>query len=169
MTVIQQVKAAVVNAIDDADVTALTAYSAEELKKYSSAVAAVGTREVNITHSGAAEYLGQRYDEETGAVQEVYGRKMDLSLSLDIYAPRAAGADACEEAAETVTQAMMTALPCGLHMQKITWQQVQWDKVCGMFRLGGQANYEAYFTAETAEETAEFTDFILRGVVQNHD
>lgn len=169
MTAIQQVKTAVVNAIKAAGVTALTAYSAEELKKYSCAVAAVGVREVSVTHSGAVEYLGQRYDAERGTVSEVYGRRLELSLSLDLYAPRPAGADACETAAETVTQAMMTALPCGLCVQELRWEQVQWDKICGMFRLAGGAKYEAYFTAESAEETAEFTDFILRGVVQNHD
>lgn len=169
MTAIQQVKTAVVNAIGAFNVAAMSAYSAEELKKYTCAVAAVGVREVSVTHSGAAEYLGQRYDEVRGTVREVYGKKLELSLSLDLYAPRAVGADACEEAAEAVTQAMMAALPCGLHMQKITWEQVRWDETYGMFCLGGTVKYEAYFTAETAEETAEFTDFILRGVVQNHD
>ena len=94
---------------------------------------------------------------------------MELSLSLDLYAPRTVGAEGCEAAADTVTQVMMTALPCGLRVQEIRWAQVEWDRTYGMFHLGAQANYEAYFTAETAEETAAFTDFILRGVVQNHD
>lgn len=169
MTAIQQVKAAVAGAIEAAGVTAITAYSAEELKKYACAVAAVGAREVSVTRSGTSEYLGQRYDEARAALLEVYGRRLELSLSLDIYAPRPAGALGCETAAETVTQTMMAALPCGLRVQGIAWEQVQWDKTYGMFRLSGQADYDAYFTAETAEETAEFTDFILRGVVQNHE
>ncbi|MDO4813236.1 MAG: hypothetical protein Q3995_06960 [Eubacteriales bacterium] len=169
MTAIQQVRTAVVNAIGSAGVTAITAYSMEELKKYASAVAAVGTREVSITRCGTSEYLGQRYDAVRGTVREVYGRSMELSLSLDIFVSRAVGANACEETAETVTQVMMTALPCGLRTQELRWEQVQWDKTYGMFRLAGTAKYEAYFTAESAGDPTEFTDFILRGVVQNHD
>ena len=169
MTAIQQVKAALTDAIAAAGVSAVGAYSEETLKKYQTAVAAVGTREMSVTHAGAAEYLGERYDAQRGTVLEVYGRRMELSLSLDLYAPRAVGAEGCEAAADTVTQVMMTALPCGLRVQEIRWAQVEWDRTYGMYHLGAQANYEAYFTAETAEETAAFTDFILRGVVQNHD
>ena len=124
---------------------------------------------MRLTESGAMEYLGQRYDAVRDATLEVYGKKMTLALSLDVYAPRTLGAEGCEAAAEEITQVMMSALPSGLRVKKLTWEKTEWDKTYGMFRLSAQAAYEAYFIAETEAETAVFTDFILKGVVRAHE
>ena len=169
MTALQQVKAAVVDALESAGLTAMSAYSEEQLKKYTTAVTAVGLREMRLTESGVMEYLGEKYDAVRDATLEVYGKKMTLALSLDVYAPRTLGAEGCEEAAEKITQVMMSALPSGLRVKELRWENTEWDKTYGMFRLSAQAAYEAYFVAETAEETAVFTDFILRGVVRAHE
>lgn len=169
MTAVQQVKTVLVTALQGAGLTAMGAYSEEQLKQYQTAVTAVGVREMRITHAGALEYLGERYDAVRDVVLEVYGRKMLLKLSLDVYAPRALGAESCEIAAETVTQTMMTALPGGLRMKEIDWAETKWDRDYGMFRLSAEAEYEAFFSAETSEENVVFTDFILRGVVQEHE
>ena len=169
MTALQQVKTAVVDALESAGLTAMSAYSEEQLKKYATAVTAVGLREMRLTESGTMEYLGEKYDAVRDATLEVYGKKMTLALSLDVYAPRALGAEGCEAAAEEITQVMMSALPSGLRVKELAWESTEWDKTYGMFRLSASAEYEAYFTAETAEETAVFTDFILRGVVRAHE
>ena len=169
MTALQQVKTAVVDALEGAGLTAMSAYSEEQLKKYTTAVTAVGLREMKVTESGAMEYLGEKYNAVRDATLEVYGKKLTLSLSLDVYAPRTLGAEGCEETAEEITQVMMSALPSGLRVKELTWEKTEWDKTYGMFRLSAQAAYEAYFVAETEEETAVFTDFILRGVVRAHE
>ena len=169
MTALQQVKAAIVSALEAAGLAAMSAYSEERLKKYTTAVTAVGLREMKVTESGAVEYLGERYDAAQSTAREVYGKKLALSLSLDVYAPRTLGAEGCEEAAEEITQVMMSALPSGLRVRELKWGKSEWDKVYGMFRLSAQAAYEAYFVAETEEETAVFTDFILRGVVKTDE
>lgn len=169
MTAVQQVKAALVTALQNAGLEAMGAYSEEELKKYQTAVVAVGVREMQTTHAGALEYLGERYDAVHDVVLEVYGRKLLLKISLDVYAPRTLGAEGCEEAAETVTQTMMSALPGGLQMKRVDRAETKWDRVYGMFHLSAAAEYEAFFSAETSEENVVFTDFILRGVVQEHE
>ena len=169
MTALQQVKTAVADALETAGLTAMSAYSEEQLKKYTTAVTAVGLREMKVTESGAMEYLGEKYDTVRDAVLEVYGKKLTLALSLDVYAPRTLGAEGCEETAEEITQVMMAALPGGLRVRELKWGKTEWDKTYGMFRLAASAEYEAYFTAETTEETVVFTDFILRGVVRAHE
>ena len=169
MTALQQVKAAIVDSLENAGLTAMNAYSEEQLKKYTTAVTAVGLREMRVTESGAMEYLGEKYDAVQDAMLEVYGKRLTLSLSLDVYAPRTLGAEGCEEAAEEITQVMTSALPSGLRVKELAWEKTEWDKTYGMFCLSASAEYEAYFTAETAEETAVFTDFILRGVVRAHE
>ena len=169
MTGVQQVKMALTEVLDGAGLAVMSAYSEERLKKYSTAVTAIGLHEMNVTESGAMEYLGERYDAVHDTTPEVYGKKLTLVLSLDVYAPRTLGAGEFEDTAEKITQTMLSALPSGLRVRKMEWGQTAWDKTYGMFRLSATAEYDAYFTAEVEENTAVFTDFILRGVVQAHE
>ena len=163
MTAVGQVKRAVAAAIEAAGCAAIESYSEEQLKRYATAVAAVGTKETVIEESGAAQYLGEKVDEATQETVSVYGRKMLLTLLIEVYA---AG---CEKAAEAVTQAMMTALPEGLKLGSLQWGKIGWDKTTGMFRLDASAKYAAYFVAEAAEDETVFTDFVLKGTVKERE
>lgn len=166
MTAAGQVRRALVRAIEESGCAATESYSAETLARQEKAFCAVGTREMKIERAGTAEYLGRRMDGQTQQSQEVFGRRMTMTLSMDIYAPRALLARGCEEAAEQVTQALLTALPEGLRPVTLRWEETKWDSVSGMFRREGSAAYEAYFVAESTEEETVFTEFILRGTVR---
>ena len=74
MTAVGQVKRAVAAAIKAAGCAANERYSAAQLKRYATAVAAVGTKETVIEESGASEYLGEKVDEATQETVSVYGR-----------------------------------------------------------------------------------------------
>ena len=104
MTAVGQVKRAVSAAIKAAGCAAIESYSEEQLKRYATAVAAVGTKETVIEESGAIEYLGEKVDEATQETVSVYGRKMLLTLLIEVYVPRTVGAAGCEEAAGAITQ-----------------------------------------------------------------
>ena len=169
MTAVGQVKRAVAAAIKAAGCAAIESYSEEQLKRYATAVAAVGTKETVIEESGAIEYLGEKVDEMTQEMVAVYGRKMLLTLLIEVYAPRTLGAAGCEKAAEMVTQALMTALPEGMKLRELHLGQTEWDKVTGMFRLRASAKYAAYFVAEAAEDETVFTDFVLKGTVKERE
>ena len=169
MTAVGQMKRAVAAAIKAAGCAAIESYSEEQLKRYATAVAAVGTKETVIEESSAIEYLGEKVDEMTQEMVAVYGRKMLLTLLTEVYAPRTMGAAGCEEAAETITQAMMTALPEGLKLRTLQWGKTGWDKTTGMFRLDASAKYAAYFVAEAAEDETVFTDFVLKGTVKERE
>lgn len=169
MTAVGQVKRAVAAAIEAAGCAVIESYSEEQLKRYATAVAAVGTKETVIEESGAIEYLGEKVDEMTQEMVAVYGRKMLLTLLIEVYAPRTMGAAGCEEAAEAITQAMMTALPEGLKLRTLQWGKTGWDKTTGIFRLDASAKYAAYFVAEAAEDGTVFTDFVLKGTVKERE
>ena len=146
MTAVGQVKRAVAAAIKAAGCAAIESYSEEQLKRYATAVAAVGTKETVIEESGAAQYLGEKVDEATQETVSVYGRKMLLTLLIEVYAPRTLGAAGCEKAAEAVTQALMTALPEGLKLGSLQWGKIGWDK----------NPEELQFSPEKKEEQFEF-------------
>ena len=169
MTAVKQVRRAVTAAIAAAGGAAAESYSEEKFKRSERAVTAVGARETAIAPGGGLEYLGRRTDEGTQETREVYGRQMELKLSMDIFAPRALGADGCEEEAERVMQALVTALPEGLKLRELRLGQTEWDKVTGMFRLRASAAYAAYFLCELTEEETVFTDFVLKGTVKERE
>ncbi len=148
-----------------AGVPTIQAFEERELKRHEAAVAVVGVRQTSIEETGLASYLGcERGD--SGALTEVYGRTMKLRLSVDVYAPREAGADGCEQAAETAAQALIAAQPDGLYIEAMEWGQTAWDKTCGLFLLPGTLRCTARFTAQADEDAAELRDFILRGVIR---
>ena len=169
MTAIGQVKSALMQAIAAAGCAAVGAYDTERLKRYDTAVAAVGARGARITTAGMADYLGQRRDEKTQTLREVYGRNVEIRTTVDVFAPRLLGADGCETAAEQVTQALSEALPEGLRLRELRWEQTQWDRASGMFRRSGEADYAALFVAETEEDETVFTDCVLKGTVKEHE
>ena len=169
MTAIGQVKRAVMTAIAAAGGTAVERYGEEKFRTCARAVTAVGARETVIEPGGGVEYLGKRVDEKTQEARETFGRRMTLTLSLDVYAPRELGADGCGEEAEKVTQALTLSLPEGLRLRELRWGAAEWDKATGMFRLCASARYAAYFLCERAEDETVFTDFVLKGTVKERE
>lgn len=120
MTAVGQVKRAVAAAIKAAGCAAIESYSEEQLKRYATAVAAVGTKETVIEESGAAQYLGEKVDEATQETVSVYGRKMLLTLLIEVYAPRTLGAAGCEEAAKTIGAAAVATKGTANKVELIT-------------------------------------------------
>jgi hypothetical protein len=162
MTGLNQVRTAVVQTLTAAGLTAVTAYDGEA-KRYDVPVAAVDVAEVTGKPMAMGSYLGQVYDETAGTVRELYGRRLELSLLLEVRAP---GAAECETACETAAQAIMSGgLPSGLRLGEQSWEAVTWDKAAKMFLRRGHAAGTAYFTASAEEESGELLEFTLKGVV----
>lgn len=129
-------------------------------------VGPLGAKQAELAHAGLMNYLGERYDAESGRTVEVYGRKLKMAASLDVYAPRRKGARGCEQTAETVSEALLDGLADGLTLDELSWEKTEWDEEYGMFVRRGTARCTAYFVATADEESAVLTDFILKGVMQ---
>ena len=80
---------------------------------------AVGAKQAELAHAGLMNYLGEQYDAESGRTVEVYGRKLKMAASLDVYAPRRKGARGCEQTAEAVSEALLDGLADGLTLDEL--------------------------------------------------
>lgn len=165
MTGLEQVKSAVANALENAGIAAHTAYTPGWAKAYQEPVVAVGLRTGESKGGTLGSYMGQRVDPDTLACQEVYGMRLDLVLSLDIYCPPGKGAERCDGVLEALHQVMLNGLPSGLRPTELKWEETVWDGDTSMFLRRGSLACGAFFVAETAEEQFELTDFVLKGVV----
>lgn len=162
---LDQVKAAIIDSLENAGVAAKAAFEPEWAKEYGSPVVAVGFRSGESRSDALSCYLGQQLDDETQVCREVYGMRLDLTLSLDIYAPASEGAAGCERALETLHQVMLSGLPSGLKPESLQWEAIGWDEATGMFLRKGNLACHAHFIAKTAEDGELLSDFILKGRV----
>lgn len=123
----------------------------------------IGLASARQSESGFARFLGLKEREEDKALIEVYGMKCELELRLDIYA----GMEQDNAAArcETVLDDIMAALAQygGLSLHAVSCGEAAPDRETGFFRCRCTAQAGAELMFESAEETGEFTDFILKG------
>ncbi|MCI9677930.1 MAG: hypothetical protein HFF77_03000 [Oscillospiraceae bacterium] len=161
---IEQAKRALCAALERAGLQAETAFASERAAARESAVAVVGLRRGESRGGGLSSYLGRR--QEGSRWREVYGLRMELTLSLDLYAPAELGTEGCDRALETLHRVMLEGLPSGLRPKELCWEEAAWDQETAMFLRRGSLRCEAVFTAQAEEDNELVTDFILKGVVR---
>ena len=114
MNGLEQVKSALAAALERAGLPSLSAFPPGWAKAYSGPVAAVGLRMGESRSGSLGGYLGQRTDPETLENREIYGMRLEMTLSLDLYSPPGSGAAGCDSALEALHQAVLEGLPAGL-------------------------------------------------------
>ena len=161
MNGLEQVKQAVAGALNQAGLAVRTAFEPGWAARCDRPVAAVGLRTGESRGGAMGRYLGQTPDR-----REVYGLRLELTLSMDLYSPAELGAAGCDSALETLHQVMLSGLPAGLKPAELRWEETVWDEDTAMFVRRGSLSCGAYFTAEASEDGVLLTDFILKGVVR---
>ena len=165
MNGLEQVKRALADALEAAGTATVPAFTPGWAKSYGAPVVAVGLRTGESRGGAMGSYLGERVDPETQAREEIYGMRLELTLSLDIYSPPDQGAAGCESTLEQLHRVMLGSLPSGLRPAELRWEETAWDKDTSMFLRRGSLRCSAFFTAKTDEDGALISDFILKGVV----
>ena len=166
MTGLEQIKAAVAKTLREADIKAVTEYEPLQASRYDEAVAVIGLAEAESQSLGYVSYLGEEYDEVKGCTVERYARRLESVLSVDVYAPRSAGAAAAESAMEQAMEVLTEGLPSGLKISRATWEKVCWDEGSEMFLRRGRLYCRALLIGEAAEEESGLIlDFNLKGVI----
>ena len=167
MTAAGQVRSEIVSRLKAAGLDAAEAYEDERFRERSGSVVAVGAKQAELAHAGLMNYLGEQYDAESGRTVEVYGRKLKMAASLDVYAPRRKGARGCEQTAEAVSEALLDGLADGLTLDELSWEKTEWDEEYGMFVRRGTARCTAYFVATALAGLAAVLD-ALAGFSAGH-
>ena len=113
-------------------------------------------RSGRLLSSGAGEYLGMRNG------QEIYGFRAEICAAADVFAR---DANACLETLDALGRALRS-LPAGLRGIEMKCGQVQPDADTGLYCLPVEIMGTAYFSAQQDEDSGEFLDFTLRGVLK---
>lgn len=143
-------------------VNAVTAMESARASRWREAVAAVSLSRVVCAPGGFKDYLGIRKEPGSDVERELYGREVELTLALDIFAPRDGGERACQEAAERVTESLVCQGAGGLAALEIQTGQVEFLEQTGLYRLPVSCRCRAWLVAAMDSGEA-FVDFEVKG------
>lgn len=144
-----------------AGLNAVTAMESARAARWREAVAAVSLSKVVCAPGGFKDYLGVRRDAD-GMEQELYGREVELTISMDLFAPRDGGESACQEAAEAIAENLMCYGAAGLNALEIQAGQVEFLEKDGLYRQKTSCRCRAWLVARM-DGGGAFVDFEVKG------
>nr|WP_325211338.1 hypothetical protein [uncultured Oscillibacter sp.] len=162
MKELRQIRDAVISALEAGGLAAEAAHPGKWAAERKTALATVSVGAAEGRALGLGGYLGETRGED-GQAREVYGKRLEGVISVDLRAQRAAE---CEAGAETAAAVLLGKLPEGIRPGELSWEALAWEKQTGLFVRRGRLKCEALFLAEAGDEGPEFLDFILKGVLQ---
>ncbi len=139
---LEAIAAGIAEALNSAEIKAVTAFDANELDTAAPFVC-VGLQSAKLTSSGLGNYIG--ICTEDGQVKEMYGEKAELSLVLDVYSP-AAEAEKCSELADRVRCALYGV--DGVSVAEFYFGEIKYDADSRMLRSSCRAKVCAYLVRE---------------------
>ena len=159
---LEQIRESMAAYLTGKGVTAVTAWPDGARTWGDGPAAVVSLRSCQAAGSGLGDYLGRRYDEESGAWQELYGKRLEVVLGLDLWAAGAEGARRIQESFEALLQALHEGAPEGLKVREVTCGETEYSQASGLMVRRVQMVCTAHLYA-AAEEGATFLNFEIRG------
>lgn len=156
---------AVADQLRQAGLNAVTAMDCDRAPRWREAVAAVALSRAVCAPGGFQNYLGVEKGPD-GQEREVYGQEAELTLALDIFAPRDGGGEACRRAAETAVETLVCRGAAGLAALEVQTGRVEFLERDGLYRQEVLCRCGAWLTARADEESGTFTDFEVKGRVR---
>lgn len=166
MSEIESIISAVCRALtEETGETAVKIFPAGAKKRFEAPVITVGLRGGSGVPAGFAEYLGQRYDEDTARHIETYGKRMEITLGVDIYSPNKVGfgAGKCIDIAGMIMGAVQKF--DFIRIRKVSCGETGFDASAGMFRCPMEMECVCVFYADKVDD-GELSAFRLRGEIK---
>lgn len=164
-TGLEKIRQVMADYLNDRGVPAVTAWPDRARQEREEPVVVVSVRGCRAGPAGLQNYLGERYDETSGRWEERYGRRAELTLGLDIYAPEKGGGEAVQSAFDALAGVLILGGPEGLDLQEFSCGQTVRDSENRRLKRPVEAVCTAWLCAVT-DAGGAFSDFELRGVVK---
>ena len=159
---IDQLRRGVVELLREYGLYAVTAMDSDSRRRWDGPVAAVSLNRVVCAPGGFRDFLGLRHNRETGLEDEVYGRAVEITLGLDLSAPRNGGESACQQALGVMTEALTCNGAGGLSVDELSTRPVEFLEKDGLYRLPVQCTCKGWLVA-AVDSSGAFVDFEVKG------
>ena len=162
MMTLDELRQAMAQYLSSCGVAAVTAWEPGRRARREEPVAVVSLRGCEGGPAGFQDYLGERFDEASGTWRELYGKKAELTLGLDIWGPKSGGEAACAALFDRVVQALTLGGPDGLRLREVVCGETAYDGDEGLFHCPARAVGTVLLVAQAGEDGL-FTDFMVKG------
>ncbi len=159
MTDIQALRQQMARHLTGHGLKAVTAWGESRRMIPGKAVAVVSLRGLKSEGAGLQNYLGETYNVSTGQWEERYGRKVELTFGLDLYA---ASVEEVQAGADTLRKILDGEGPEGLACESLTVGEPGYRQEDRRYYCPVQAVFQVWAVA-TAREDGTFLDFTVRG------
>lgn len=141
---------------------AIGAWSGSNRLSHGKAVAAVSLKALEFTPLGQQNYLGTRFDPDTATTVPVYGKKLSLTFSLDLYAPKGEP-ELCLSLFDELGQVLCNSGLEGLVINSLRCGEMSYDAEASMLTCAAELECQAWCYAVRNEDGILVTDFIVKG------
>ena len=162
---LERIRQAMADYLNGKGVRAVTAWPDAPRAEGEEPVVVVSLRGCRAGPAGFQNYLGERFDEESGRWEERYGKRAELTFGLDIYAPEQGGGEVVQRAFDALAGALLLGGPEGMQLREFSCGQTVRDGEGRRLRRPVEAVCTAWLCAVT-DAGGAFIDFELRGVVK---
>jgi len=157
-----ELPAALAEWLKERGIPALTGWSGQERSALTAPAVVVSVREYTACSAGFSDYLGERYDEESARWEELYGKKVEALLGLDLYAPERSSEGEMQRLLEKMVRTFSLECPEGMRVGELACGGTKWDEK--QRRLKREVSVKCTFWIRAVwGDSGEFLDFELRG------
>lgn len=156
---VQELRQALARYLTEKGLEAVTAWGEQRRCRPGRAVAAVSLRGMECKGSGLQDYLGERFDGDRGQWEELYGKTVELTFGLDVYA---ATAEAVHSGLEVLTAALDREGPAGMRVVELTVGEPCYRQESKGYLCPVQGRFRVWAVARSRED-GSFLDFEVRG------
>ena len=156
---VEELRRELVGCLKEKGLKAVLAWGEEKRQRPDRATAAVSLRGMECKGSGLQNYLGERFDRETGQWEELYGRTVELTFGLDLYA---ATAQEVQRGLDILTAALDREGPGGMKVKELSVGETVYREETRGYLCPVQGRFEAWAVAVDRED-GSFLDFEVRG------
>ena len=140
-------------------VNAVAAWPCETWEAGGEPVATVELKRWEGGPAGLKDYLGERWNEEKQAWEELYGSRAKFTFAIGLYSTTAAD---CLLLMEKIAGVLQQKRPDGLTVQSLTCGETKYDRETGRFLRQAELTGQAFVYA-AADESGVFLTFEVRG------
>lgn len=159
MTDVGELRRRLAEYLESKGLEAVTAWGEERRPRPGRAVAVVSLRAMESAQPGFQSYLGERYDEERGCWEELYGKRVELTFGMDLYA---ATAEAVQAGLDALSAALGEGGPEGMEPLDFSAGETVYRQEDRRYFCPVQARLGVWAVAAAREDGA-FLDYEVRG------
>lgn len=147
------------------DIAVLREWQRRSLARPSAPVAVIGIQQTKSEEGALWQYIGQFPNASNGEIEERYGRRFEITLYVDFYAPPNM-AGQLQKCCERLEEIFLSPSPDALCPMSVQRGEITADSDVGALKCRCTLLCGAYYTAAADEDSMLLRDFTLKGVVK---